>query len=896
MNFFFIQLFLVLNINLAIAQTFIVTNTNANGPGSFEEAIIAAEEIKEGSVSIEFTNGLTGTIVSSVANISVPIEILGPGKELLSISNGLFNFTGTAYIEGITLSDGSLTSNAALTLINVNILGGFAPFPQENGGGINASAGDLTMVGCLIKNCEASRSGGGVYYNGIPGASVVSITNTIIEGNTSQSSGAGIYASNCSLRIENSKVEGNKVHLPVSNAGGGIFYKGNDGLLIERSQVINNELVSDFPQGGGIFCDGTLTLNESLIQGNFASLTPEGVAGGSGGGVYILGDGPNDKSSIFNSSIVDNECSDRGGGIYCFGNLELNNSTVSGNITSSISSALYFLNGTIEMKFCTVTNNLIRIMDGNGNAITVFSSDEYPTNLIMENNLVAGNISGIRNDDFVHYSTDIYISPNTNQVVNYNLFNIVGSHLDQNPTNTIATHPDLWGLEQLNNNGGFTPTHALLDHSMAINAADPSVNSGTDQRGFDRVQKGRADIGAYESTFTIDTPTELLSLEPSELVMLYNTTEELVVTLNEPAPSGGVTLNLNSSNPQIASVANMVTIPEGETSAIFLITSYNIPEVTTISVSLDGTTLTSNIAVVSEIPEIPNPCFANEIINFNQGKKKNGGTISDQRSDPGQALKAPQENDTYNFVSLGFGGSITLKLGHNLYDDGSYEPDLILVETSFGRADQMCYTSGERNYPEMAFLEVSEDNNTWYSLPNAYCRTSFIDISPAVEDGLAFVRYLRITDASNNSWFGGNADGFDVDGIITCREDVLEAFDRLTNAHTLAGKPFSMDKFTAFDPAFINKAPNEEHTFTVNIFPNPVGNQPLYLEYSSENESEGTLRILDILGKVAIEKTISIRPGMNRMEINLDTLPKGHYVLQMQTGQAATVVQKLIKN
>ncbi len=288
-------------------------------------------------------------------------------------------------------------------------------------------------------------------------------------------------------------------------------------------------------------------------------------------------------------------------------------------------------------------------------------------------------------------------------------------------------------------------------------------------------------------------------------------------------------------------------------------------------------------------------CFASEVISFNQAKKKNGGTISDQRSNPEQALDTPQENDTYNFVALGFGGSITLKLGQALYDDGTYAPDFILVETSFGRADEMCYSSGERNYPEMAFLEVSEDDNTWYSLPNAYCRTSFVDISPAVEEGLAFVRYLRITDASNKSWFGGNADGYDVDGIITCREEVLAAFDRLTNARTLAEGSVKSEKFTAFDPAFINKAPNEEADFTVNLYPNPITNQTLNLEYVSENSGNGVLRLVDITGKAGLEKAITFQPGLNRMKVDVAALPKGYYVLQLQSAQGERVIEKVIK-
>lgn len=300
----------------------------------------------------------------------------------------------------------------------------------------------------------------------------------------------------------------------------------------------------------------------------------------------------------------------------------------------------------------------------------------------------------------------------------------------------------------------------------------------------------------------------------------------------------------------------------------------------------------ANGCIAEDEVTLENPqgnCFASEIVDFNQGKKKNGGIISGQRSNPDMAMDAPQENDTYNFVALGFGGSITLKLGNDLYDDGSYEPDFIIIETSFGRADQMCYSDGTRSYPEMAFVEVSEDNQSWYSLPNAYCRTSFVDISPAVEDGLSFVRYLRITDASNKSWFGGNADGYDVDGIITCRQQVLAAFDRLTNARTHTGGAL------AFDPSFINRAPNEEAEIVLKVFPNPVGNQMLKLQYLSEKKGEGTLKIVDQVGHVVLEKPVSHLPGLTRMDIDVSGLPIGYYLLMLNSNRSDNAVRKIIK-
>jgi hypothetical protein len=76
----------------------------------------------------------------------------------------------------------------------------------------------------------------------------------------------------------------------------------------------------------------------------------------------------------------------------------------------------------------------------------------------------------------------------------------------------IRDQPTLLGI--LQNNGGPTPTHALLTGSLAINAGDnakavdPFDNSAlaADQRGYaPRISGGTVDIGAYE--FNAAPPT-----------------------------------------------------------------------------------------------------------------------------------------------------------------------------------------------------------------------------------------------------------------------------------------------------------------------------------------------------------------------------------------------------
>jgi hypothetical protein len=67
------------------------------------------------------------------------------------------------------------------------------------------------------------------------------------------------------------------------------------------------------------------------------------------------------------------------------------------------------------------------------------------------------------------------------------------------PTGTDPQVPSAL-LGPLADNGGPTPTHALLDGSPAIDWADGALCPATDQRGVARPQGPACDAGAFERT------------------------------------------------------------------------------------------------------------------------------------------------------------------------------------------------------------------------------------------------------------------------------------------------------------------------------------------------------------------------------------------------------------
>ena len=75
--------------------------------------------------------------------------------------------------------------------------------------------------------------------------------------------------------------------------------------------------------------------------------------------------------------------------------------------------------------------------------------------------------------------------------------NILGSDCVRSPSSNDLIDLDP-RLGPLKDNGGSTFTHALLEGSPAVDAADDRFAPKVDQRGVTRPQGAASDIGAYE--------------------------------------------------------------------------------------------------------------------------------------------------------------------------------------------------------------------------------------------------------------------------------------------------------------------------------------------------------------------------------------------------------------
>jgi hypothetical protein len=148
------------------------------------------------------------------------------------------------------------------------------------------------------------------------------------------------------------------------------------------------------------------------------------------------------------------------------------------------------------------------------------------------------------------------------------------------------------------------------------------------------------------------------------------------------------------------------------------------------------------------------PCYASEVISFNQKKQNDGSNVSAMRSNPLSALGAPENNDTQNFVTLGFGGDITLKFAGPIKNGAGN--DVRVIESTFGSPS--C-----ARYPETIRAFASQDGCNFVWLGDG-CQDTDFDLG-----SLAWAQYIKLVDISPiGATYQGTpvADAYDVDGVM----------------------------------------------------------------------------------------------------------------------------------
>ena len=195
--------------------------------------------------------------------------------------------------------------------------------------------------------------------------------------------------------------------------------------------------------------------------------------------------------------------------------------------------------------------------------------------------------------------------------------------------------------------------------------------------------------------------------------------------------------------------------------------TYDVTRTTPDGYEIDGV-ISLNTCGNTNPPNNPTPatlCYATDVIEYVEGTTKSGGSLPNDRDNPLNATGAPQDNNSINFVTLGYGGSIVLGFNGAIINNSGN--DFQIIETTYGSSLSVYECSVlPKNYKEYADVYVSQDGNDWHfirtvCINDVDLQDPRIDISDADVD-LDYINYVKIV---NNDNLTDSGDGYEVDGI-----------------------------------------------------------------------------------------------------------------------------------
>ena len=312
-------------------------------------------------------NAYTFTMPSNAVTVSAKFKRL-PDWKLLSkaLSNetqgtvdGLFEVTESSGTRTITLLSDITATSADSALV---VPEGKKIVLDLNGKIINANGGAFSVIQVenggkltVIDNKPETEHKGYVEENGLwhlgtpqSGETEKDIKGGIITGssNPSNGNGGGVYADG-SFTMNGGNIAGNTV-----KHGGGVYVYTAGNFTMEGGTIYGNKAsMNSSCFGGGVYALGSFTMTGGTISGNSAC---------NGGGICAMG------TATLSDALIENNSSKTGGGILNYGsNLVVDRCTIrnnkatsyGGGISNNGNNSIMYENGTGTISNTVITGN-----------------------------------------------------------------------------------------------------------------------------------------------------------------------------------------------------------------------------------------------------------------------------------------------------------------------------------------------------------------------------------------------------------------------------------------------------------------------------------------------------------------------------------------------------------
>ncbi|MEX1003122.1 MAG: T9SS type A sorting domain-containing protein [Crocinitomicaceae bacterium] len=530
---------LTINNSVISENTAISSGSSANGGGMFSNYLTIVNSSITGNVA----NSVPSTDVANgggfkASNVTIDNAIITG-----NLASGNLSYGGGCYVSGnLNMINSTVTDNTVSSGTS-----------GANGGGIYAyaSSGSTTLIinnstftGNTATSSDFTAYGGAIYARsnstGSSAYSTMQISYSTIKANTisntatnsNVAAGAGIYADDIYLTLDNTVVLENIASSPLSAIGGGIYATTSNspspsfsGLLLKNSVLNGNSTTSPTTcSGGGIYVISKsisntsslstfdFTIDNSKVSDNSASST-SGTA--YGGGIYANSTASqssyNSKiNAVINNSTISNNIATSptstclGGGICARSNsnssssyFTFNNSTISNNSVSSsdggaVGGGIYTLAGSSNSIFnlsfnqSTVygntasTTSLNSTTNGSGGGI--FCASSANSALTINNSTITSNTASSNNatsSGGIHISTSTVFTIGSSIVAeNIGDYNISGTISTSNGYNIFDDAPaGTVGTDQINVSSGALNLGGLQNNGGTTFTAAPGMGS-----------------------------------------------------------------------------------------------------------------------------------------------------------------------------------------------------------------------------------------------------------------------------------------------------------------------------------------------------------------------------------------------------------------------------------